>query len=383
MSRPTHHLTPDTGFLNDPTGLVHLADGWHAWYQLSPGPTHGDVSWGHAVSDDLLAWRQLPVSISADGEEEVWTGSVVVDTDDTAGFGRGALVAAYTRHEKQRRRQSQALAVSTDGGLTWEKHGVVLDIGSTDFRDPRLLRHDGQWVMTVARALEDAIAIYTSPDLRAWTHTSDVAMPPCEGRPWECPDLVPLGDRWVLLLSREPATHYLVGDFDGSVFTPVTDLRRLDHGPDLYAGVTFGGLPDRARILIGWLDNWTYAQVLPTDPWRGQLSCARELRLAVGADGRPYVAQRPVGPVTTVTLDRPVELGAGVVASYDEGLVRVSRVPDVVSGWAGAWTLPSPTPSVDVVADTHSVEVFTVDGLSASLHTFPRGQDRRSPVEQS
>lgn len=368
MTRPEHHLTPEVGFLNDPTGLVRLDDGWHAWYQLSPRSTHGDVSWGHAVSDDLLAWRRLPVSISSDDEEEIWTGSVVVDTDDTAGFGPGALVAAYTRHEKGRSRQSQALAVSTDGGLTWTKHGVVLDIGSTDFRDPRLLRHDGRWVMVVARALEDAVALYTSPDLHTWTPASDIAMPPGDGRPWECPDLVPLGDRWVLLLSREPGTHYLVGDFDGTTFTPSTDLRPLDLGPDLYAGVTFAG--DR-RVLLGWLDNWAYAQVLPTSPWRGQLSCARELSLATDEDGTPSLAQRPLAPTTTLTLDRPVELAPGVAASYDEGLVRLTRFPDVVVGWAGTWTLPSPSAVVEVVVDTHSVEVFTVDGRSASLHTLP------------
>lgn len=372
MTRPRHHLTPETGFLNDPTGLVRLGDDWHAWYQLSPGRTHGDVSWGHAVSDDLLTWRHLPLSIGSDDEEEIWTGSVVVDADDTAGFGHGALVAAYTRHEKQRRRQSQALAVSTDGGLTWDKHGVVLDIGSTDFRDPRLLRHDGRWVMAVARALEDAIALYTSPDLRVWTHTSDVAMPPCDGRPWECPDLFPLGDRWVLVLSREPATHYLIGDFDGSTFSPETDLRVLDLGPDLYAGVTFDVDTGR-RVLMGWLDSWAYALVLPTEPWRGQLSCARELSLATAPDGAPYVAQRPLAPVTPVTLDHAVELAPGLTASYDDGLVRLTRSPDVVAGWAGSWLLPSPSAAVEVVVDTHSVEVFTVDGLSASLHTLPRG----------
>ena len=286
MSRPAHHLTAEGGFVNDPTGLVLLDGVWHAWYQVSPGPTHGDVSWGHAVSDDLLTWHHLPVAIPSDEEEEIWTGSVVVDADDTAGFGAGALVAAYTRHEKRRPRQSQALAVSTDGGLTWAKRGVVLDVGSTDFRDPRLLWHDGRWVMVVARALEDAIAVYTSPDLQAWTHASDIAMPPGEGRPWECPDLFPVGDRWVLLLSREPATYYLVGDFDGTVFTPSTGLRPLDLGPDLYAGVTFTGDPTR-RVLLGWLDNWAYAQVLPTTPWRGQVSCARELSRANDPDGSP------------------------------------------------------------------------------------------------
>lgn len=374
MTRPAHHLTPEAGFLNDPTGLVRLDDGWHAWYQLSPGPAHGDVSWGHAVSDDLLTWRRLPLSIASDDEEEVWTGSVVVDADDTAGFGRGALVAAYTRHEKQRPRQSQALAVSTDGGVSWTKHGVVLDVGSTDFRDPRLLWHDGRWVMVVARALEDAIAVYTSADLRSWTHASDIAMPPGDGRPWECPDLFPLGDRWVLLLSREPATYHLVGDFDGTAFAPSTGLRPLDLGPDLYAGVTFGGVGDPGgRVLMGWLDNWTYAQVLPTRPWRGQLSCARELSLAADADGTPYVAQRPLAPTLRLRLDQPVEIAPGVVASYADGLVRLTRSPDLVAGWAGTWSLPSPAPEVDVVVDTHSVEVFGVDGRSLSLHTLPRG----------
>ncbi len=373
MTRPRRHLTPITGFLNDPTALLRLGDRWHVFFQHSPGPGHGDVSWGHAVSDDLLTWEPLPVAIASDDEEEVWTGSAVVDTADTAGFGRGALVAAYTRHEKRRRRESQALAVSTDGGLTWTKHGVVLDIGSTDFRDPRLLRHGGRWMLVVARALEDAISVYASPDLRTWSLTGDLVMPPGEGRPWECPDLFPLGDRWVLLVSREPSTHYLLGDFDGSTFIPGGPLRPLDHGPDLYAGVTFTDLPGGRRVLMGWLDNWAYAQVLPTSPWRGQLSCARELDLATAADGTLHVAQRPIGPVTTVTLDGLVELAPGLLASYDDGRVALHRSGDSLPGWAGTWTLPSPSSAVDVAVDTHSVEVFTVDGHSATLHTLPTG----------
>jgi sucrose-6-phosphate hydrolase SacC (GH32 family) len=373
VSRPVRHLTPESGFLNDPTGLLRLDDGWHAWYQLSPGATHGDVAWGHAVSDDRVTWRHLPVSIPSDDEEEVWTGSVVVDTDDTAGFGAGALVAAYTRHEKHRRRESQALAVSTDGGLTWTKHGVVLDVGSTDFRDPRVLRQDGRWLMVVARALEDAISLYASPDLHTWTHVSDIAMPPSGGGPWECPDLFPLGDRWVLLVSREPATYSVVGDFDGTRFTPATGVQRLDLGPDLYAGVTFSAPPHGERALMGWLDNWAYAQVLPTEPWRGQLSCVRELSLTVGGDGEPYVAQRPTTAGASVALDLPVELAPGVRASYAEGTVTLTRSPEVVPGWSGTWTLPSPSAAVEVVLDSHSVEVFTVDGRSASLHTLPTG----------
>ncbi len=370
MTRPSRHLTPPSGFLNDPTGLLRYDDHWHVFYQHSPGPVHGDVSWGHAVSDDLLTWEHLPVAIPSDAEEEVWTGSVVVDADDTAGFGQGALVAAYTSLRRTDLNQSQALASSTDGGLTWHKHGVVLDIGSTDFRDPRLLRHGDRWLMAVARSRDGAIALYSSTDLRTWTHESDVAMPHGDAV-WECPDLFPLGDRWVLLVSREPETLAVVGDFDGARFVPQGDLQPLDHGPDLYAGVTFTDPPDGRRVLLGWLDGWAYAQVMPTEPWRGQLSVGRELSLARDADGTPYVRQQPLAPTTPLTLGDPVEVAPSLRASYDDGQVVLERLADPVPGFAGRWTVPSGSPQVDVVTDTHSIELFTAEGRSASLHTMP------------
>jgi len=369
-ARPSYHLTPETGFLNDPNGLLRIGDTWHAWYQLSPGPRHGHVSWGHAVSEDLLDWRHLPASIPADDEEEAWSGGIVVDLEDTAGFGAGALVATYTSLRRADLMQRQALASSTDGGLTWTKHGVVLDIGSRDFRDPRVIRHGDRWLMVVVRALEEAVSVYSSPDLHDWTHESDVVMPRGDG-PWECPDLFPLGDRWVLLASLEPSTFALVGDLDGTSFRPAGDPVPLDTGPDLYAAVTFSGLPDDRRVMVGWLDSWAYAMALPTTPWRGQLSCARELSLVDGPDGTPYVAQRPLAPTTSVELGPRTELAPGVVASYDGGRVRLERGPEVVPRWAGRWELPSPSPEVEVVLDSHSVEVFTVDGRSASLHTLP------------
>ena len=311
-----------------------------------------------------------PFAIPADEDEVVCTGSAVVDTDNTAGFGHGALVAAYTSLRRTDGNQSQAIASSTDGGITWRKHGVVLDIGSTDFRDPRLLRHDDRWLMAVARSLDDVVALYSSPDLRAWTHESDIVMPAGQGV-WECPDLFPLGDRWVLLVSREPETLYLLGDLVGRTFVAEGDLRPLDHGPDLYAGVTFTDPPDGRRVLVGWLDNWTYAQVMPTEPWRGQLSVGRELSLARDAAGTAYVRQRPLAPTTSVSLGDAVELGAGVRASYDGSAVVLERLDDVVPGFAGRWTLPSASGRVEVVTDSHSVEVFTEEGRSASLHTLP------------
>jgi sucrose-6-phosphate hydrolase SacC (GH32 family) len=370
MMRPHRHLTAPSGFLNDPTALLQIDGRWHTFFQHSPGAVHGDVSWGHAVSEDLLTWEHLPVAIPSDADEEVWTGSAVVDAHDTAGFGRGALVAAYTSLRRRDLNQSQALASSTDGGLTWTKHGVVLDIGSPDFRDPRLLRHGDHWWMVVARSRDDAIAVYSSPDLRTWTHRSDVPMPRGQGV-WECPDLFPLEDRWVLLVSREPETLYVLGDVEDGTFVADGDVRPLDHGPDLYAGVTFTDPPDGRRVLMGWLDSWVYAQALPTEPWRGQLSVGRELSLARDADGTAYLRQRPLAPTTSVSLGDPVEVGPAVRASYDGGEVVIERLDDVVAGFAGRWTVPTGSAQVQVVADTHSLEVFTAEGRSVTLHTLP------------
>lgn len=371
MTRPATHLAPESGFLNDPTGMVRLDGRWHVFFQHSPGPVHGDVGWGHAVSDDLLAWELLPPAIAPDAEEVVYTGSVVLDADDTAGFGRGALVAAYTSHSRTLPLERQALAASVDGGMTWTKHGVVLDIGSADFRDPRLLRYGDRWLMVVALAADATVAVYSSSDLRAWQHESNVSLPP-QGV-WECPDLVPLDGRWVLLVSHADATHYLVGDFDGRTFTPDGGgLRRLDHGPDLYAAVTFAGTPEDRRVLLGWMDSWVYAQVLPTTPWRGRLSAARELSLA-DAGGTAYLRQRPLAPTRTVTVDAPVTLAPGVRASYDGGAVLLERLPELVPGYAGRWRLPSPDGRLDLVEDAGSLEVFTSEGRSATLLALDDG----------
>jgi fructan beta-fructosidase len=368
VTRPRFHLTPERGFLNDPTALLRYDGRWHVFYQLSPGIVHGRVGWGHAVSDDLLTWTHLPLAIEADHDEDVWTGSAVVDTEGSARLGHGALVAAYTSFEPATRRQQQALASSTDGGTSWHKHGIVLDTRPAEVRDPRLSRYDDRWLMVLAHADEGRIAIHSSVDLRQWTHQSDLELG-AGPWPWECPDLFPLDDRWVLLVSADGATHYLTGDFDGRTFTPDgIPLRLLDHGPDLYAAVTFTGTSD--RVVMGWLDNWDYAQVMPTSPWRGQLSVARELSLDRLADGAPYLRQRPLAPTATVTVDGKVELGHGVLASYDGREVLLERLDPRVSGFAGRWSVPSPDGVLDLMTDTCSVEVFTSEGLSASFVTL-------------
>ena len=235
--RPQFHYTPANNWMNDPNGLVYYQGKYHLFYQYNPeGNTWGNMSWGHAVSADLVHWKELPVAIPYDAEELVFSGSAVVDKNNTSGLGTKAnppLVAIYTSAKPGS--QSQALAYSTDGGLTFTKYGTVLDIGSAEFRDPKVFWYAPakQWRMVVVKATEHKVSIYSSPNLKNWTHLSDFGPTGAVGGVWECPDLFPLAIdgnprnvKWVMIVSLNPGgiaggsgTQYFVGDFDGTTFT--------------------------------------------------------------------------------------------------------------------------------------------------------------------
>ena len=243
--RPQFHYTPAKNWMNDPNGLVYYKGEYHLFYQHNPnGNSWGDMSWGHAVSDDLVHWEELPLAISHDETEMVFSGSVVVDHQNTTGFGTSAnppLVAIYTSALKGRPGQDQSLAYSLDRGRTWTKYdgNPVLDIDNNEFRDPKVQWYEPtqSWLMTVVKATERKVAFYSSKDLKSWTHLSDFGPHGAVGGVWECPDLFPLpvdgkgGERkWVLLVSLNPGhlyggsgTQYFVGDFDGTTFTPDDD----------------------------------------------------------------------------------------------------------------------------------------------------------------
>lgn len=312
--RPAYHLTPRRQWMNDPNGLV-LHDGeFHAFFQFNPeGVDWGNMSWGHAVSRDLLRWEELPVALRHTDTEHVFSGSVVVDEDDTAGFGAGAMVAVYTSHVEEPRHEAQSLAFSLDRGRTWERYAgnPVLDLGLEDFRDPKVFRHDGRWVMVVALSAERRARLFASPDLKRWERLSDIGpIGEAEGV-WECPDLFPLavdGDparrRWVLVVSvidGGPAggsgTRYVVGDFDGTTFTPDPEGPQwLDWGADHYAAVSFSGQPEDERVLLGWMSNWAYAREVPAGGgYRGAMTLARAVSLRT-VGGRVRLVQRPVAP---------------------------------------------------------------------------------------
>jgi fructan beta-fructosidase len=402
--RPQLHFAPRRYWVNDPNGLVFHDGRWHLFFQHNPhGDYWADMSWGHAVSTDLVTWDERPVAIrqdlDADGRpvEYVFSGSAVVDGDD--------LVAIYTAVDLSSgadgsRPQRQHLARSTDGGETWVKDPAnpVLDRGSTDFRDPKVFRHGDHWVMAAVEAVEQRVVLYASEDLHAWTLLSEFADPAVPEGPWECPDLFPLlvegsGElRWVLLVSvlrgapgGGSGMRWWVGGFDGTRFVPEHG-DWLDHGRDCYAAVTWNDAPDGRRVMIGWLSNWAYARATPSAGWRGAMTLPRDLSL-VATEAGPRLRQRVAPELATYEhLDlalRPggvEELhGGALLISYD-GAAGELVVERAAAAFSEAFASVSrvAVPLVDgrvaltVWLDTCSVEVFADGGrVVLSYLVFP------------
>jgi fructan beta-fructosidase len=322
--RPQYHFTPAKNWINDPNGLVWFDGEYHLFYQYNPeGDQWGHMSWGHAVSTDLVHWEELAVAIPEDARHMIYSGSVVVDWQNSSGFGDGVkppLIALYTGAEPgDGGIQSQCLAYSHDRGRTWTKYAgnPVLDIGLEHFRDPKVFWHEGtaRWVMVVSRAKENRASLYGSPDLKNWTHLSDIGPGGAGGELWECPDLFPLavenapGEmRWAFKVDlftctdREgSAAMVILGEFDGINFTPDRDEKGeilwqwADWGREFYAAISWSDIPaaDGRRIWIGWMNNHQIAAETPTSPWRGAMTVPRALSLR-REGGRYAFIQRPV-----------------------------------------------------------------------------------------
>jgi len=309
--RPQFHFTPKTNWMNDPNGLVYHNGYYHLFYQHYPDDTvWGPMHWGHAKSKDLLDWEHLPIALYPDSLGYIFSGSAVVDKNNTAGFGKNAMVAIFTYHDPKKENngsdsyQTQGIAYSTDGGETWTKYAgnpVVQNPGIKDFRDPKVFWNDQKSKWQMVLAAKDHIQFYESEDLKDWALNSKFGFddnPPLGV--WECPDLFQLNvegaeeEKWVLIVSHggESApnggsgTRYFVGEYDGTTFT--TDQKKsqwLDYGTDNYAGVTYNNTPDQKRILIGWMSNWNYATKTPTEKWRSAMTLPRELHLVKNGQG--------------------------------------------------------------------------------------------------
>ncbi len=302
------HFTPSIGWINDPNGMVYHDGEWHLFFQYNPlGGRWNNMSWGHAVSRDLIHWEELPVALYPDSLGQIYSGSAVIDRHNTAGFGKETMVALYT---SKKRYQSQSLAYSHDKGRTFTKYegNPVLPSTRADFRDPKVFWHEptSRWIMPLACG--NAMEFYSSENLREWHFESRFGdQYGRHGSDWECPDLfeLPYGDttKWVLLCSitkdseHGSSVQYFVGDFDGHTFvcdTPENYTDWLNYGRDNYALVTWSNAPAGRRVAIGWQNNWQYANKthFPTENFRGYMTLAYDLSL-IEWEGRAKLILRP------------------------------------------------------------------------------------------
>jgi fructan beta-fructosidase len=322
--RPKIHFSPMEKWVNDPNGMVYANGVYHLFFQYYPDSTvWGPMHWGHATSADLVHWKEQPVALYPDSLGYIFSGSAVVDKNNSSGFGKNGqppLVAIFTHHDpvgakqKTNNYQTQSLAYSNDDGKTWVKYTgnpVLANPGIEDFRDPKVMWLEAQkkWLMTLA--VKDRISFYSSPDLKKWTKESDFGQDiGAHGGVWECPDLFTLNENgkpvWVLIVNINPggpnkgsATQYFLGDFDGNKFTPNdTTTRWLDYGPDEYAGITWSNTGNR-KIFLGWMSNWLYANLVPTVKWRNAMTIPRELSLK-RAGKELLVASVPVSELNKI-----------------------------------------------------------------------------------
>ena len=299
--RPEFHHTPVYGWMNDPNGMFYLDGVYHLYYQWNPyGSTWENMTWGHSTSKDLVNWTAEKPVLFPDALGAIFSGSCVVDKNNTAGFGKNAIVAFYT---SAGRNQVQSMAYSTDGGYTFTKYdrNPVLIGDCPDFRDPKVFWNSeaGFWNMILAAGQE--MRIYSSKNLKDWKFESSFgAGYGAHGGVWECPDLMKIDNKWVLICNINPggifggsATQYFVGDFDGKRFTTnQKETLWLDYGKDHYATVTFFNAPYNRRIALAWMSNWQYANNVPTNQFRSANSVPRDLGV-FAVDGNYYCSAKP------------------------------------------------------------------------------------------
>ena len=426
--RPAYHHSPVYGWMNDPNGLFYKDGVWHLYYQWNPyGSQWENMTWGHSTSTDGLHWTPQPTAIEADALGAIFSGCCVVDKNNTAGFGNGAIVAYYTSAGA---RQTQSMAYSLDGGQTFTKYAgnpvIVSDV--PDFRDPHIFWNEeaGFWNMVLASGQE--MSIYSSKDLKQWKHESNFGLTyGNHGGVWECPDLMKLPvdgtgeQKWMLICNINPggpfggsATQYFIGQFDGHQFVcedQPEETKWMDYGKDHYATVTFDNAPDGRRVAIAWMSNWQYANQVPTMQFRSTNSILRDLSL-YQYEGETYCAVRPAKEmdaargkkiarptdrceiVVTLKGDARITLSNGskerVVLDYDADMASLDldRRHSGQSSFSDAFPTVVTAPvhgslrTLRIFIDKSSIEVFDADGrLSMTNLVFPSSPYSRISVK--
>ena len=408
--RPLYHHTPPYGWMNDANGLFYKDGLYHLYYQYNPfACVWGNMHWGHSVSKDLVHWEHQPVAIYRDAYGHIFSGSSVVDFDNTAGFGAGAVIAFYTSHNPGREFvQTQCLAYSLDDGQTFTKYEgnpvLVPFDGLKDFRDPKVFWYgpEQKWIMIVSADKE--MRFYTSKNLKEWEYMSGWG----EGygvqpRQFECPDFFPLttaeGEtKWVMIVNVNPgcwfggsATQYFVGDFDGREFTcdsPKETVKWLDWGKDHYATVTFSNSGDRV-IAVPWMSNWQYGTRVPTKYFRSANAIPRQLGLFKDG-GEFYVSAYPVeefsalegesrteGPVVVAGGSSRISLFDATDGAY-ELEISTGDLPEGISGFR---LMNGSGEKVEMYFDSRAGRLpgrFFMDRTQAGIDDFGESRDQNT-----
>jgi fructan beta-fructosidase len=417
--RPVYHHTPAWGWMNDPNGMFYKDGVWHLYFQYNPyGSQWENMTWGHSTSTDLIHWTFQGAPIEADAWGTIFSGSAVVDHNNTSGFGKGAVVAMYTSAGEN---QTQSIAYSNDNGQTFTKYdgNPVLTSNTPDYRDPHVFWNEDikRWNMIMAEGQH--MDIYSSADLKEWKLESQFgAEYGNHGGVWECPDLMKMKVRgtdqykWMLLCNINPggpfggsATQYFVGQFDGHKFTCESApevTKWMDYGKDHYATVTFDNAPDGRRVAMAWMSNWQYANQVPTMQFRSANSVPRDLDL-YEYQGQTYCGVTPSPELAaarpkkaTKTLTEACEMvvtlkgnatitlandkGEQVVMTYDEKsrTFAMDRTKSGQKDFSDDFAVLTVAPvhgkmsQLRLFIDRSSIEAFDADGKMAMTNlVFP------------
>ena len=412
--RPVYHHTPLWGWMNDPNGLFYKDGVWNLYFQYNPyGSTWENMTWGHATSRDLVHWQYEGTPVEPDALGTIFSGSAVVDSANTAGFGKNAIVAMYTSAAES---QTQSLAYSTDNGKTFTKYSdnPTLTAKEPDFRDPKMIWNEATNEWNLVMATGQKMNFYSSKDLKNWKYESSFGEGyGCHKGVWECPDLIQMANgKWVLFCNINPggpfggsATQYFVGQWDGHQFTCESKpevTKWMDYGKDHYATVTFSNAPDGRHVALPWMSNWQYAAVVPTKQYRSGNGIPRDL--GIFTDGNEdYLSVKPspeimkafskkaqslgdacMVEVSGLRRNATIELSNGkgerVVMRYDaaENSFSVDRMKSGQTDFSDVFASVTTAPThgkvsrVLIFIDKSSVEVFDADGKFALTNlVFP------------
>lgn len=389
--RSIYHHTPLYGWMNDPNGMFYKDGVWHLYYQYNPyGSQWENMTWAHSTSTDLIHWKNHGEVIQPDALGTIFSGSSVVDKENTAGFGKDAIVAFYTSAGAA---QTQSIAYSTDNGETFKKYAnnPILTSDVPDFRDPNVFWNEEVKHWNLILAAGQQMNIYSSKNLKDWKFESSFGEGyGNHGGVWECPDLLKMGDKWLLICNINPggpfggsATQYFVGSFDGHKFTCESKpevTKWMDYGKDHYATVSFSNAPDGRIVVLPWMSNWQYANQVPTQQYRSANGLPRGLGL-YSYNGEDYVSVKPSPEVFAAFEKKPsghlqpaayievtnIKSNASIVLSNDKG----ERVTMVYDGKNATFSMDRTESGVtDFHSDFKAKTVAPTNGIIKSMQIF-------------